>query len=191
LYMVARVEDVVRIPPRYFHLPLRDAALRVLREKYEGRVSPELKGIIITVLDVQVEEMGRIVPGDPGTWHHAVFDLLVFRLEQNEVVEGKVSDITTYGIQVNLGPIDGFIHISQISNRRVMINEREGIVVEEGTNRVLRKGDKVRAKVQAVSFRIGPRMRPRIALTMRGWLLGKLEWIEEELKKSEAAKAEG
>ncbi len=191
MYMVARVEDVVRIPPRYFGYPLKDAALRVLREKYEGRVSPELKGIIVTVLDVDIEEQGRIVPGDPGTWHRARFDLLVFRLEQNEVVEGKVDEVTTYGIRVNLGPIDGFVHISQISSRRVMINEREGIVVEEGTNRVIRRGDRVRAKVQAVSFRIGPRQRPRIALTMRGWLLGPLEWIEEELKQSKAAQAEG
>ncbi|AEM38124.1 DNA-directed RNA polymerase [Pyrolobus fumarii 1A] len=186
MYMVARVEDVVRIPPSLFHLPLKEAALRVLRQKYEGRVDRELKAIIITVLNVDVEEMGRIIPGDGGTWHRATFDLLLFRPEQNEVVEGRVVEVVEHGIFVDLGPLDGYIHVSHISQRRVTIDVANGIVIEEGTNRVLRRNDVVRAKVQAVSFRVRPHQRPRVSLTMRGWLLGKLEWIEEELKKSGA-----
>ncbi len=189
MYMVARVEDVIRIPPRYFHLPLKEAALRVLRERYEGMVDKDLRAIIVTVLDVEVEELGRIVPGDSGTWHHAVFDLLLFKPEPNEVVEGRVTDMAEHGIFVNLGPIDGYIHVSQISpsGRRVVIDPNQQIAIEEGTNRVLRKNDIVRAKIQAVSFRgAGPLRRPRIGLTMRGWLLGKLEWIMEELKKAGA-----
>ncbi len=189
MYMVARVEDVIRIPPRLFALPLKEAALEVLRSKYEGLVDTNLKAIVVAVLDVEVEELGRIVPGDGSTWHRAVFDLLLFKPEQNEVVEGKVVQVTEHGIFVNLGPIDGYIHVSQISpsGRRVRVDVTQNMVIEEGTNRVLRKDDRVRAKVQAVSFRgAGPLKRPRIALTMRGWLLGKIEWIMEELKKAGA-----
>ena len=186
MYMTAIAEDMVRIPPRYFGMPLKAAALRVLRERYEGRVDPEIKAIIITVLDIlEIDELGRIIPGDGGTWHRTVFELLLFRPEPNEVIEGDVVDVVEHGIFVNIGPVDGYIHVSQISpSGRVDINPVNKEVVDTATGVVIRRGDAVRAKVQAVSFRVRPGMRPRISLTMRGGeFLGKLEEIEKRIEK--------
>ena len=182
MYIIAEVEDVVRIPPNLFGFPLKEAALKVLRERYEGYLHPDL-GIIITVFDVKVEELGRILPGDGATYHNARFKVLSFKPQVKEVVEGIVVGATDKGLFVNLGPVDGFLHKSQISDKRVLFDERGGRYIIEETRQVVEKGDKVRARVVGVSFPTEPTARPRIILTMRQPLLGKLEWVEEELKR--------
>jgi len=182
LYIIAEVEDVVRIPPNLFGFPLKEAALKVLRERYEGYLHPDL-GIIITVFDVKVEELGRILPGDGATYHNARFKVLSFKPQVKEVVEGIVVGATDKGLFVNLGPVDGFLHKSQISDKRVFFDEKGGRYIVEETRQVVEKGDRVRARVVGVSFPTEPTARPRIILTMRQPLLGKLEWVEEELER--------
>ncbi|HIC99630.1 MAG TPA: DNA-directed RNA polymerase [Pyrodictiaceae archaeon] len=182
MYIIAEVEDVVRIPPNLFGFPLKEAALKVLRERYEGYLHPDL-GIIITVFDVKVEELGRILPGDGATYHNARFKVLSFKPQVKEVVEGIVVGATDKGLFVNLGPVDGFLHKSQISDKRVFFDEKGGRYIVEETRQVVEKGDRVRARVVGVSFPTEPTARPRIILTMRQPLLGKLEWVEEELER--------
>lgn len=182
MYIIAEVEDVVRIPPSLFGFPLKEAALKVLRERYEGYLHPDL-GIIITVFDVDVEELGRILPGDGATYHNTRFKVLSFKPQVKEIVEGIVVGATDKGLFVNLGPVDGFLHKSQISDKRVFFDEKGGRYIVEETRQVVEKGDKVRARVVGISFPTEPTARPRIILTMRQPLLGKLEWVEEELKR--------
>lgn len=194
MFMLAVAEDVIEIPPRYFNLPLKRAALLTLAEKYNGTVDPDHRVVIISVVDVKsIEEYGRLVPGEPGTWHRVVFELLLFRPEPNEVVEGTITSVEEHGIFVHLGPLDGYIHVSQISPvGRAETNPAQGeVVVEIGGERiVMRRGDAVRARVQAVSFRTLTRYgMPRVSLTMRGGeFLGKLEWIEKRIEKLVKAK---
>jgi len=60
-------------------------------------------------------------------------------LEPGQVVEGTVVDVTDFGAFVNLGPVDGLVHRSEITWGRFH-HPRE----------VLRKGQKVRAQVVSV-----------------------------------------
>ncbi len=195
MFMLAVAEDVIEIPPRYFNLPLKQAALLTLAERYNGTVIPEYKAVVITVVDIRdIEEYGRLVPGEPGTWHRVVFEALLFRPEQNEVVEGTIVGVEDHGIFVNIGPLDGYVHISQVSPvGRAEANPSQGTVVVEigGERIVMKRGDAVRARVQAVSFRTLTRYgMPRVSLTMRGGeFLGKLEWIEKRIEQlAKAAK---
>jgi len=57
--------------------------------------------------------------------------------------------------------------------------KREAIIGKE-TGKVLEKGDKVRARIVAVSLREEKKRGSKIALTMRQNGLGRLEWLEEE-----------
>ena len=187
MFMIAVAEDVVRIPPRYFALPLKQAAFLTLSEKYNGTVDPDHKAVVVAVTDIrEIEEYGRLVPDEPGTWHRVVFELLLYRPEPNEVVEGVVQEIVEHGMFVNIGPLDGYVHISQVAPVGRAEASQDSVIVEVGGERlVIRRGDAVRARVQAVSFRTLTRMgMPRVSLTMRGGeFLGKLEWIEEKVKK--------
>lgn len=75
------------------------------------------------------------------------------KLDSNPILEGTIKDIAEYGAFVDLGGIDGFLHISELSYSRV--------------NKVrdfLDKGDKVRVKVLSIETVKGKR---RIALSMK------------------------
>lgn len=60
-------------------------------------------------------------------------------LEPGQEVEGVVADVTEFGAFVNLGPVDGLVHRSEITWGRL-----------NHPKEVIRKGQKVRAKVLSV-----------------------------------------
>ena len=103
--------------------------------------------------------------------------------ELYEVVEGEVVDVVEFGVFVRLGPLDGLIHISQIMDDYVSYDPKREAIIGKETGRVIEKGDKVRARIVAVSLREARKRGSKIALTMRQPGLGKLEWIEEDKKK--------
>ncbi len=188
MYRVYHVVDVVRIPPEYFGLPIKEAAKKVLRRKYEGVVDREL-GFILAVYNVEVEEEGKIIPGDGATYHIARFDILAFTPILKEVVEGEIVEVTDFGIFVNLGPFDGLIHRSQILDDRMLYDSRRGAYMGQETKRIIEKGDIVRARIVTISTSSSNRI-IRIALTMRQPFLGKLEWIQEDLERIYGEKEE-
>ncbi len=176
MYRVYRLRDVVRIPPEDFDKPLDEAAHRVLREVYEGRVSKEL-GIIVAVLDVKVDPEGKIIPGDGATYHNAEFTVLAFNPFLQEVVEGEIVTVTSYGLFVNLGATDGFIHKSQIADEPIEYDPtRPGLRLED-THRLIERGDIVRARIYNVALMPGKGL--RVNLTLRQPYMGKKEWIEK------------
>ena len=186
MYVVYRVRDIIRIPPSLFTLPLEEAARRVLIDKYVGYVDPEL-GVIVAVYNVKVNEYGRILPGDGATYHESEFDVLAYKPVVKEVVEGTVVNVQEFGLFVSLGPIDGFIHRSQVSDEELRFDENRKAFIGVRTNRVVEKGDRVRARVIAVSMPTEPSQKPRIQLTMRQPLMGKIEWVREEVERIEEA----
>jgi len=182
LYKIVEFEDVIRIPPALFKLPLHEAATEVLREKYEGKIFENL-GLAVTILDVSIDPVGILVPGDGATYHKVRVKALFFTPLRQEVVEGEVIVVAEYGMEVRLGPIDAFIHRSQIHEKESFsYNKEQGMWMGLKTGRLLRRGDKVRARIVQVSY--GTKgLRLRVGLTMRQPYLGKLEWIEEALRK--------
>ncbi len=181
MYMFYRIRDVVRIPPEYLGEPLEVVATRVLRERYEGLVDKDL-GVIISVMNVSVEELGVILPGDGATYHRAEFDVIAFKPLLHEVVEGKVVEARDFGIFVNIGPLDGLVHKSQILDDELDFDENRGAYIGRTTLREVGIGDSVRARIIQVSYAGVPYL-PRIALTMRQPFLGKLEWIKEDVER--------
>ncbi len=185
MYMVYTVKGVIRIPPYMFSMPIGEAAETILEDSLIGYVHPDI-GIIVGVFDVNVNEYGRIVPGDGGSYHDVVFKILAFRPLEKEVVEGFITGIAQRVLAfVSLGPVDGIIHISQILDEELIYDAQREAFIGRKTNRILEKGDIVRARIIAVSLPNEPTRRPRIALTMRQPFLGKLEWIKEEVERIE------
>ena len=181
MYILYTVRDVVRIAPEEFGVPLEEAAKKTLREKYEGVVRPVL-GVILAVTDVEVEEVGRIIPGDGATYHKAEFKLLAFIPQRNEVVEGPVVEVKDFGAFVRIGPIDGLIHRSQIADDYMEYDASREALIGKETRLVLEKGDVVRARIASVS--IAPTTNVvKVGLTMRQPYLGKLEWIKRQLER--------
>lgn len=182
MFIVYEVEDVVRIPPSMFSEDLRKVAEQKLKEKYENTYDEEM-GYIFLVKDVEVSSVGKILPGDGASYHKVKFKVYSFKPLMNEVVEGEVIEITDFGVFVRIGPLDALLHISQIMNDYIVVDASQGVVRGKETNRVLRVGDVIRARVIAVSPPKGLSV-GKIGLTSRQPWLGKLEWIEEDIRKA-------
>ena len=97
----------------------------------------------------------------------------------DEVVLGEVSELADFGLFVRLGPIDGLVHLSQITSDFITFDRKTGVFVSKNTKRTIKKGDTVYAKVSTVSIR-NTIQDIKIALTMRAEGFGKPEWIKED-----------
>ncbi|RLE66875.1 MAG: DNA-directed RNA polymerase [Thermoprotei archaeon] len=189
MFKVVKMKDIIRIPPRMFSLPLEDSALTVLKENFEGRIIRDL-GLIVSILDVDVEDIGKIAPGDGAVYHVATFNALVFTPMLKEVVEGEVITVEDFGLLVRIGPVDAFIHKSQIHDDYFSFSREQSAMLGSKTGRIVRKGDKVRARIVQVSYG-GQAKILKIGLTMRQPYLGKIEWIEHDVRKAREAVKSG
>jgi len=181
MYQLIKVQDTVRIPPKDFGKPLKQSVLKALRENYEGKVDSDV-GVILAISQVEDIGEGKLIPGDGASYHDVVFTALAFNPQLHEVVTGKVSEIAQFGAFVKLGPIDGLVHVSQITDDYISYNEKTGTLMGKESGKVLKENDVVRARI--VTLSIKPVItESKIGLTMRQPGLGKLEWIEKEKKK--------
>lgn len=180
MYKLTKIKDTVRVPPEKFDEPREKAILDILRKNYEG-VSDEDIGVILSITDVEDYKVGKVIMGDGASYHETTFNALVYKPELHEVVLGEVVEIVRFGAFVRLGPMDGLVHVSQVTDDYISYDKRKGALTGKETSRKLKEGDKVRARI--VSIGMGPGERAKIGLTMRQPGLGKLEWIEEERKK--------
>jgi len=178
LYYVYTVTDSVRVPPKYIGEDVEKATTDMLRAKYERTLDKD-SGIILVVFNVRDISDGYILPADPNIHHDVTFDILTFSLAVDEVVLGEVSELADFGLFVRLGPIDGLVHLSQITSDFITFDRKTGVFVSKNTKRTVKKGDTVYAKVSTVSIR-NTIQDIKIALTMRAEGFGKPEWIKED-----------
>ncbi|MBW2992971.1 DNA-directed RNA polymerase [Candidatus Woesearchaeota archaeon] len=181
MFYKTEIKDHIRVPPNLFNLPREEAILKCIKRQYEGYMSKEM-GIAVDVSAVKEVKEGIIIPGDGASYYETVFNLLVFKPELQEVINGKIKDITDFGVFMNIGPIEGMVHISQTMDDFVSFS-KEKVLTGKDSKRVLKIGDKCIARIVAVSFK--DITNPKLGLTMRQMGLGKLDWIEED-KEEEA-----
>ncbi|MEM4245884.1 MAG: DNA-directed RNA polymerase [Candidatus Bathyarchaeia archaeon] len=182
MFKLVTLEDVIRIPPEKFGKSIEEVAMEQIKMKYESFVDDEL-GYVILVVDVKIDPVGKILPGDGSTYHKSTFQLLVFYPQLQEVIEGEVVEVTDFGAFVRTGPEDALLHVSQIMDDFLSFDGKRGVLQGKETQRKIEKGDSVRARVIAVSFPKGG-SGGKIGITMRQPFLGRLDWIEEDVAKS-------
>jgi DNA-directed RNA polymerase subunit E' len=173
---------VVRIPPSLFGTALKKAAMNILKEKYESMINAEL-GYIIMILDAKVDEMGKMVAGDGGTFHKVEFEALTFYPKLQEIVQGEIVDITDFGAFVRIGPTDALLHLSQVMDDYLKSDVKSGMILANQSGRTLKVGSTIRARITAVSLGKAAQM-GKIGITCRQPFLGADDWIAEEIKKS-------
>jgi DNA-directed RNA polymerase subunit E' len=185
LFKLITLEDTIRIPPETFGNPLESVGHQQVKAKYEGIVDEEL-GYVIAVINVKVNPVGKIIPGDGATYHKVTFSLLTFLPKIQEVAEGEVVEIADFGAFVRIGPIDALLHVSQLMDDFISYDEKQGVLLGKETRRKLTSGDQVRVRITAVSLgKAGSS--GKIGVTARQPFLGKLEWIEQDVQKIKEA----
>lgn len=176
MYYKLEITDHIRVPPNMFAVDVRESVTKQIKDKYNGLVSKEM-GIVIDVAEINEIGDGIIISGDGAAYYETNFTLLTFKPELQEVVVGKIKDIADFGAFINLGPIEGMIHVSQTMDDFVSFS-KEKVLTGKESSRTLKVGDMCRARIIAISFK--DLNNPKIGLTMRQPGLGKLEWIEED-----------
>lgn len=182
MFNLITMRDTIRIDPSRMGQPLSESALEELGRKYEGLVDEEL-GYVISVVDLKVNPVGRILAGDGGTYHSVTFTIFTFYPELQEVVEGEVVEVADFGTFLRIGPVDALLHVSQLMDDFISYDEKQGVLLGRESGRTIHRGDMFRVRIVAVSFPHG-RSSGKIGVTARQPFLGKLEWIESEIKET-------
>src|SRR3989344_1681778 len=136
MFYKAEVKDHIRVPPNLFGLPLEEAVIKRIKAKYNGFISKDI-GLVIDVSGMKEIGEGIIIAGDGASYYDVAFELLAFKPEMQEVVTGKIKDIAEFGAFINIGPIDGMIHISQTMDDFVSFSKEKSLAGKE-SKRVLK-----------------------------------------------------
>ncbi len=186
MFYKVKVKDFIRVPPAMFNLNKKEAVLKNIRSTYENYVSKEL-GFVVNVVDVGNIKEGVIIPGDGAGFYETEFELLTFKPELNELVYGKIRDITDFGAFIDIGGVEGMVHVSQSMDDFVSFS-KEKVLQGKKTGQSLKVGDKCKARIIAVSYK--DLNNPKIGLSMRQEGLGKIEWLNESNKQEKAENKE-
>src|SRR3989344_817547 len=179
MFYKTQLKDHIRVSPKYFDLPTKEAVLKAIKGKYDGYIDQDV-GVVIDVADIKDIGEGVIILGDGAVYYDTVFDILNFKPELKEVITGKIKDIADFGAFVTMGPIEGMVHISQTMDDFVSF-AKDKVLSGKESGHMLKIGDQCRARVIAVSFK--DIANPKIGLTMRQLGLGRIDWMDEAQEK--------
>lgn len=175
MYSKIKLKDYVALSPDLFEGDLNDSIKEQLIRNYSDKTTEDF-GLVISVVSVNSIGEGFKLPEDPSRYYVVEFTILAYKPELHEIIEGEISSVTNFGVFVNMGIIDGLIHLSQTMVDHVSFS-KTGILQGTETGQSLKAGDMVRASVVAVSFKDIRNV--KIGLTMRQPGLGALSWATE------------
>ncbi|MEF8874263.1 MAG: DNA-directed RNA polymerase [Candidatus Thermoplasmatota archaeon] len=176
--------DSIRIPPDRLDEEVDQAAKEIAKEDLEGEIVEENKLVILATNIERIGE-GRVVHGDGGVHQKVEYDALEFELIEQELILGFLCEVLKFGAFVRFGPLDGLLHISQIMNDKVEVDQGNQRLVGKETGDALEIDDGLRARIVTVSINERNPRESKIGLTMRQKGLTKLDWIGREEEEEE------
>jgi DNA-directed RNA polymerase subunit E' len=185
MYKRVTLQDTVEVPPEHLADVTPERIKRLLQDKLEGRVDEDV-GSIVSVIEVHDIGEGAVLPNEPGVYYDAEFDALTFDPQMQEVVDGEIVEVVNFGAFVGIGPVDGLLHVSQISDEYLAYDEENQMLASRESNRTLGVGDTVRARIVTKSIDERNPRDSKIGLTAKQVGLGKHDWLKEEREKRQA-----
>jgi DNA-directed RNA polymerase subunit E' len=188
MYKMMKLVDTVRIPPTLLGEEVAPTVKNALREKLEGQVDKKLGSLVAIHKIVEIGE-GHILVGDGAVYYDVTFEAIMFVPELQEIIEGEVVEAVGFGVFVGIGPMDGLLHVSQITDDFISYDAKNARLVTRNGGKSIAEGDHVRARIVAVSINEREPKESKIGLTMRQTALGKLQWLEEARKRKQPSEA--
>jgi DNA-directed RNA polymerase subunit E' len=185
MYKRVTLRDTVEVPPEHLAEVTPDLVKKLLQDKLEGQVDEDV-GSVVSVIDVHDIGEGAVIPNEPGVYYEAEFDALTFDPQMQEVVDGEIVEVVNFGAFVGIGPVDGLLHVSQISDEYLAYDEENQQLASRDTNRTIGTGDSVRARIVTKSIDERNPRDSKIGLTAKQVGLGKHGWLKEEREKRQA-----
>ena len=106
MYKVVTKEDTIRIPAEYMRKgqSLDQHIDRLSMDAFEGKFDAENRFVLVTNNHKTIGR-GRIIHGDGAIYQRVQFDAVLFCMDDQEVVEGAVSEVNEFGAFVRIGPM--------------------------------------------------------------------------------------
>ncbi len=179
MYTLEVREDTIRIPAEYIRegQSLSQHVDRLAHQAFEGKFDDDDNFVIVTY-DHEMIGRGRIIHGDGAIYQNVRFKAVLFRLDSNEIVDGAVSEVLEFGAFVQIGPLEGLLHKSQILEEPVQINQNEGKITGSRSGSQLSIADPLRSRVVTLSLNTHDPRSSKIGLTCKQPGLGAHEWLE-------------
>jgi DNA-directed RNA polymerase subunit E' len=188
MYKRVKLRDTVEVPPEDLADVTPGLVKRLLQDKLEGRMDEDV-GSVVSVVEVNDIGEGAVVPNKPGVYYEAEFDALTFDPDMQELVDGEVVETVDFGAFVGIGPVDGLLHVSQISDEYLAYDGENNQLGSRESNRTVGTGDSVRARIVTKSIDERNPRDSKIGLTAKQVGLGKHGWLDEDHQKRERAEA--
>lgn len=176
MFYKVTLKDYIDLKPDLFNKDIKESIKEQIIRDYSDRTTEEF-GIVISVDEVLSIGKGFKLPEDSSRHYVVEFSLITYKPEMHEVIQGEVSSVTNFGMFVNMGVIDGLVHLSQTMADQVSFS-KTGNIQGAQTGLTLKTGDLVRASVVAVSFKDIRNV--KVGLTMRQPGLGAFDWLKSE-----------
>jgi DNA-directed RNA polymerase subunit E' len=189
MYKRVRLKDTVEVPPEELADVTPRLVKRLLQNKLEGRMDEDV-GSVVSVVNVHDIGEGTVLPNRPGVYYEADFDAVTYDPQMQEVVDGNVVEVVEFGAFVGIGPVDGLLHVSQISDEYLAFDNDNQQLASNESNRTLGVDDAVRARIVTKSIDERNPRDSKIGLTAKQVGLGKHGWLEEERQRRQATTGE-
>ena len=186
MYKRVRLKDTVEVPPRHLADVTPERVKNLLQDKLEGRMDEDV-GSVVSVIEVSDIGEGTVLPNRPGVYYEAEFEAITFDPQMQEVVDGNVVEVVEFGAFVGIGPVDGLLHVSQISDEYLAYDGENQQLASTESNRTLGVGDAVRVRIVTKSIDERNPRDSKIGLTAKQPGLGKHGWLEADRQTREAA----
>jgi len=185
MYKKVRLKDTVEVPPKELADVSPELVKRLLQDKLEGRMDEDV-GSVVSVVNVHDIGTGAVLPNRPGVYYEAEFDAVTFDPQMQEVVDGTVVEVVEFGAFVGIGPVDGLLHVSQISDEYLAYDGQNQQLASSESNRTLAVDDAIRARIVTKSIDERNPRDSKIGLTAKQPGLGKHGWLKEDRQGREA-----
>ncbi len=155
MYFFSEMETVLPVEPKDLRpdKDLKEIILNLARKTLESR-TVEGVGQVIAVLDVSIEGAGEIKLRDHHVYFRTLIKTIVFRPIKNEVILGKVENITESSVYLNIGGIDAILPVNQIAADRFRYIAKMKELRGSRTKLIIKNGDWIRARVSRFHYRV-------------------------------------
>jgi len=191
MYKRVRLKDTVEVPPRQLADVTPERVKHLLQDKLEGRMDEDV-GSVVSISEVHDIGEGTVLPNRPGVYYEAEFDAITFDPDMQEVVDGTVVEVVEFGASVGIGPVDGLLHVSQISDEYLAYDGENQQLASTESNQTL--GVDGQGRVGSVTKGVHGRnqRKSKIGLTAKQPGLGKHDWLDSERRsRTQEATSEG
>tara|TARA_B100000073_G_scaffold96089_1_gene76338 strand:+ start:632 stop:1321 length:690 start_codon:yes stop_codon:yes gene_type:complete len=180
MYSIVEREDTIRIPAEYIRegQSLVDHIDSLANDAFEGRFDADENYTVLT-FDHKPVGRGRIIHGDGAIYQAVSFKALLFNMENNEVVDGYVSDVSEYGAFVRIGPVEALLHKSQILDEPIQVNMGVRRIEGAQSGKHIEEGSHVRSRVVSKAINQNDPRASKIGLNCKMDGLGAASWLKE------------